>query len=173
MLKIAGEHADGTILWMADERAIGDHVVPKITAAAQAAGRKAPRVVAGIPVCLCSPSQADEARARANRILGEAEISPNYQRILEHGDARDIGDLCAVGDEAAITARFKSFADAGVLRFSANWYCGTDLAVDPAWDLRDSYDWRPFAHVQPGASSRLPGASTPASSLVIAGLRQP
>ena len=118
MLRIAGEHADGTILWMADERAIGDHVVPKITAAAQAAGRKAPRVVAGIPVCLCSPSQADEAKARANRILGEAEISPNYQRILEYGDARDIGDLCAVGDEAAITARFKSFADAGVTDLS-------------------------------------------------------
>ncbi|HEY6792022.1 MAG TPA: TIGR03564 family F420-dependent LLM class oxidoreductase [Trebonia sp.] len=118
MLRIAGEHADGTILWMADERAIGDHVVPKITAAAQAAGRKAPRVVAGIPVCLCSPSQADEAKARANRILGEAEISPNYQRILEYGDARDIGDLCAVGDEAAIRARFKSFADAGVTDLS-------------------------------------------------------
>src|SRR5579859_1981558 len=34
MLRIAGEQADGTVLWMADERAIGDHVVPKITAAA-------------------------------------------------------------------------------------------------------------------------------------------
>ncbi|WP_019729111.1 TIGR03564 family F420-dependent LLM class oxidoreductase, partial [Mycobacterium avium] len=34
MLQLAGERADGTILWMADERAIGDHVVPRITAAA-------------------------------------------------------------------------------------------------------------------------------------------
>jgi F420-dependent oxidoreductase-like protein len=118
MLRIAGEHADGTVLWMADERAIGDHVAPKITAAAQAAGRKAPRIVAGIPVCLCGPSQVEEAKARANRILGEAEISPNYQRLLDRGDARDIGDLCAVGDEAAITARFKSFADAGVTDLS-------------------------------------------------------
>jgi alkanesulfonate monooxygenase SsuD/methylene tetrahydromethanopterin reductase-like flavin-dependent oxidoreductase (luciferase family) len=118
MLKIAGEQADGTVLWMADERAIGDHVVPKITAAAAAAGRKAPRVVAGIPVCLCAPGQVDEARARASRILGEADFSPNYQRILEYGDARGIGDLCAVGDEAAITARFKSFADAGVTDLS-------------------------------------------------------
>ena len=49
MLKIAGERADGTVLWMADERAIGDHVVPKITKAAEAAGRPAPRVVAGHP----------------------------------------------------------------------------------------------------------------------------
>jgi 5,10-methylenetetrahydromethanopterin reductase len=118
MLRIAGEHADGTILWMADERAIGDHVAPKITAAAQAAGRKPPRIVAGIPVCLCPPSQVDAAKARANRILGEAEISPNYQRLLERGDARDVGDLCAVGDEAAIAARFKSFADAGVTDLS-------------------------------------------------------
>ena len=40
------------------------------------------------------------------------------ERILEYGDARDIGDLCAVGDEAAIRARFKSFADAGVTDLS-------------------------------------------------------
>src|SRR5260370_6100206 len=39
--------------------------------------------------------------------------------ILEYGDARDIGDLCAVGDEAVITARFKSVADAGATDLSA------------------------------------------------------
>ena len=33
MLRIAGELASGTILWMADERAIGEHVVPRITRA--------------------------------------------------------------------------------------------------------------------------------------------
>ncbi|HEY5841195.1 MAG TPA: LLM class flavin-dependent oxidoreductase, partial [Mycobacterium sp.] len=31
MLRIAGEHTGGTILWMADERAIGDYVAPRIT----------------------------------------------------------------------------------------------------------------------------------------------
>src|SRR3954463_8317378 len=30
MLQIAGEHADGTVLWMADEKAIGEHIAPKI-----------------------------------------------------------------------------------------------------------------------------------------------
>src|SRR4051794_11803022 len=30
MLRIAGERTDGTILWMADERAIGSHVVPTL-----------------------------------------------------------------------------------------------------------------------------------------------
>ena len=86
MLQLAGELADGTVLWMADERAIGDHIAPKITKAAADAGRPAPRIVAGIPVCLCAPSQVDESKERANRILGEAEVSPNYQRLLERGD---------------------------------------------------------------------------------------
>ena len=42
MLRIAGERADGTVLWMADERAIAEHVVPRITKAAEGAGRPAP-----------------------------------------------------------------------------------------------------------------------------------
>ncbi|MFJ9124312.1 TIGR03564 family F420-dependent LLM class oxidoreductase [Streptomyces sp. NPDC102340] len=118
MLRIAGERADGTVLWMADERSVADHVVPRITKAAQEAGRPAPRIVAGVPVCLCRPNEVGAARERANRILGEAEISPNYQRLLEYGDARDVGDLCAAGDEAAIKARFQRFADAGVTDLS-------------------------------------------------------
>jgi len=118
MLRLAGERTDGTVLWMADERAVADHVVPRITKAADEAGRKAPRVVAGIPVCLCRAAEVDAARERANRILGEAEISPNYQRLLDYGDAKDVGDLCAAGDEDAIAARFRRFADAGVTDLS-------------------------------------------------------
>ena len=118
MLALAGERTAGTVLWMADERAVAEHVVPRISKAAGDAGRPAPRIVAGIPVCLCRPSEVEAARERANRILGEAEISPNYQRLLAYGDAKDIGDLCAAGDEAAIAARFRRFADAGVTDLS-------------------------------------------------------
>lgn len=118
MLALAGERADGTVLWMADERAVSEHVIPRITKAAESAGRPAPRIVAGIPVCLCKPSEVDAARERANRILGEAEISPNYQRLMGYGDAKDIGDLCAAGDEAAIAAQFRRYFDAGVTDLS-------------------------------------------------------
>jgi F420-dependent oxidoreductase-like protein len=118
MLALAGERADGTVLWLADERAVAEHVVPRISKAASEAGRPAPRIVAGIPVCLCRPVEVDAARERANRILGEAEVSPNYQRLLDRGDATDVGDLCAAGDEAAILARFRRFADAGVTDLS-------------------------------------------------------
>jgi len=119
MLRLAGERADGTILWMADEKAIGTHIVPRITKAAAEAGRQAPRVVAGVPVCLCRAGEVDAARERANRILGgDAEMSPNYQRMLTHGEARDVGDICAAGDEAAILARLRRFAVAGVTDLS-------------------------------------------------------
>jgi len=118
MLKIAGERTQGTILWMADQRAIGNHVVPKITAAAEAAGRPAPRIVAGVPVALCANDEVDAVRAFTNEVLGHAEYSPNYQRLLEEGDARDVGDVLAAGDEAAVAAKLASFADAGVTDLS-------------------------------------------------------
>jgi F420-dependent oxidoreductase-like protein len=119
MLRIAGEHASGTILWMADERAIGEHVLPRMTKAAAEGGRPSPRIVAGVPVALCADDEVGDARAWANQALGHAEYSPNYQRLLEHGDATDVGDVLAAGDEAAVAERLRSFRDAGV----------TDLAV--------------------------------------------
>jgi F420-dependent oxidoreductase-like protein len=114
MLRLAGERTDGTILWMADERAIGEHIAPAIGAAAASAGRPAPRIVAGIPVCLCGEDEIEVAVTRTNRILSEAEVSPNYQKLLEHGDARTVGDLLAAGTEGMIEKRLRSFADAGV-----------------------------------------------------------
>ncbi len=118
MLQIAGEHADGTSLWMADEKAIGEHIAPKINKAAAEAGKPAPRIVAGIPVTLCANSEIEEAKDRANRVLAEAETSPNYQRLLDRGEARNVGDLLAAGDEESILKRFKQFADAGVTDLS-------------------------------------------------------
>jgi F420-dependent oxidoreductase-like protein len=114
MLRLCGERTDGTILWMADERAIGSHVVPRLTKAAEAAGRPAPRVVAGIPVCVCEDNEVDTAIARTNRILAEAEVSPSYQKLLDVGDAQNVGDILAAGSESAVEKRLRSFADAGV-----------------------------------------------------------
>jgi F420-dependent oxidoreductase-like protein len=119
MLRVAGEHASGTILWLADERAVAEHVVPRITRAATGAGRPAPRVVAGIPVALCPKDEVDAAREQANRVLGHSEHCPSYQQLLGRGDARSEGDILAAGDESAVEARLRAFRDAGA----------TDLAV--------------------------------------------
>jgi F420-dependent oxidoreductase-like protein len=119
MLRIAGEMTAGTILWMADERAIGDHVVPRITKAAAGVGRPAPRIVAGVPVTLCSRDDVQAAREYANRLLGHAELSPNYVRLLEHGNATDVGDVMAAGDESDVLDRLQRFRDVGVTDLAA------------------------------------------------------
>jgi F420-dependent oxidoreductase-like protein len=119
MLRVAGERSAGTILWLADERAVGDHVVPHITKAAGAAGRPAPRVVAGVPIALCPKDEVDDARAWANRVLGHSQYCDSYQQLLDRGDARNEGDILAAGDESAVLDRLRAFADAGA----------TDLAV--------------------------------------------
>jgi F420-dependent oxidoreductase-like protein len=129
MLRIAGERTDGTILWLADEKAIATHIAPAITTAAEGAGRPAPRIVAGIPLCLCLDSEVDTAVARANRILSEAEVSPNYQRLLDAGDATSVGDILAAGSESTIEARLRSFEAAGVTDVS--------VRVVPIGDDRD------------------------------------
>ena len=119
MLRIAGERADGTVLWMADERAIAEHVVPRITKAAEGAGRPgAPRRRRrrGVPVRVRRGGRG----ARAGQpMLGHAEYSPNYQRLLEQGDAGDVGDMAALGTEADVERRLRSYADAGTTDFSA------------------------------------------------------
>ena len=129
MLRIAGEQTSGTILWMADERAIGDHVAPRITSAATSAGRPAPRIVAGVPVALCSNAELDGARAYASEVLGHADFSPNYVRLLEHGDAADVGDTMAAGDERAVLTRLRRYRDAGVTDLAARI---VPLGADPA-----------------------------------------
>jgi 5,10-methylenetetrahydromethanopterin reductase len=130
MLRLAGERTDGTILWMADERAIGGHISPVITKAAADAGRPAPRIVAGIPVCVCADHEVDTAIARTNRILSEAEVSPNYQRLLDRGDARAVGDLLAAGSESAVEKRLRAFADAGATDVS--------IRIVPIGDSREA-----------------------------------
>jgi len=114
MLRLAGERASGTILWMADERAIVKHVAPRITRAASEAGRPAPRIVAGMPVAVCERGQVDEARAAARARWGFAENAPAYQQLLTHGDAADISDVLIAGDEEAILRKLHSLRDAGV-----------------------------------------------------------
>jgi F420-dependent oxidoreductase-like protein len=119
MLRLAGERADGTSLWLADEKTISSHVVPTITAAADAAGRPEPRVLAGVPVCLCRDDEVDLAIERTNRVLSEAVTSPNYQRLMEHGDARSIGDVLIAGSESGMEQRLRSFASAGLTDLNA------------------------------------------------------
>ena len=90
-----------------------------LTKAASEAGRPAPRVVAGVPVALCADGDVDAARVYASDVLGHADFSPNYERLIEHGDAEDVGDTMAAGSESAIVERLRRYRDAGVTDLAA------------------------------------------------------
>jgi F420-dependent oxidoreductase-like protein len=111
LLRLAGGVADGTVLWMAPVRAIGEHVAPKIQAAAFDAGRPAPRIVAGLPVAVHEDE--DEARAAVAAMSSTYAGMENYQRILAIGGADSPADAAIVGDEASVESQLQSLLDAG------------------------------------------------------------
>ncbi len=111
MLRVAGEVADGTVTWMANRVALESHVVPRITAAAAAAGRPSPRVVVGLPVAV--HDDVDEARAAGAQQYGFYGTLPNYARILREGGLEQSADACIVGDEDAVADQLRALVAAG------------------------------------------------------------
>jgi alkanesulfonate monooxygenase SsuD/methylene tetrahydromethanopterin reductase-like flavin-dependent oxidoreductase (luciferase family) len=131
LLRVAGENADGTILWMANARAIDAHVRPRITKAAAGAGRPAPRIVAGIPVAVHDDE--DEARQAAGEQFSIYATLPNYQRILAHGAITSPAEAVIVGDEAAVERQIRAVFEAGATDFwAAPFPVGADRAASRA-----------------------------------------
>lgn len=127
MLRLAGEQADGTVLWMTGLATVRDYVVPSITAAAAAAGRPSPRVVCMLPVCVTSDPAA--ARADADRVLAIYGQLPSYRAMLDREGAAGPGDVAIVGDEESVAAQLTALAQAGVTDFVAAQYTRTDRAA--------------------------------------------
>ena len=111
LLRVAGELTDGTILWMANARSIETHVAPQINAAATAAGRPAPRIVAGLPVAV--HDDVAEARDTAAKNFAGYGVLPNYRRILDIGGAPGPADAAIVGDEGGGDRADPGLFDAG------------------------------------------------------------
>ena len=111
LLRVAGQHAAGTILWMANATAIARHVAPRIRKAAADAGRPEPRIVAGLPVAV--HDDVGEARSVAAQVFAAYGTLPNYQRILAHGEVMAPGDAVIVGDEVSVTAQIEELFEAG------------------------------------------------------------
>ena len=127
MLHLAGEQADGTVLWMTGPATVRDHVVPAITEAAAAAGRPAPRIVCMLPVCVSGDP--DGARERAARVFAIYGDLPSYRAMMDREGAAGPADLAMVGDEETVGAQIRALADAGVTDFVAGEYgSGEDAA---------------------------------------------
>jgi alkanesulfonate monooxygenase SsuD/methylene tetrahydromethanopterin reductase-like flavin-dependent oxidoreductase (luciferase family) len=111
LLRVAGEQTAGTVLWMANAKSIETHVAPRITAAAERAGRPAPRIVAGLPVAV--HSDVDEARATAGQVFAGYGTLPNYRRILDIGGAAGPAEAAIVGDEDEVAKQVTELVEAG------------------------------------------------------------
>jgi F420-dependent oxidoreductase-like protein len=117
MRKIAGSLCDGTLTWMTGPRTLGEQVAPGVRAAAEAAGRPTPRVVAGIPICLTN--DADGARAKAAKLFAMYAFLPSYKAMLDLEGASGPADVAIVGDEKALETGIRRFADAGATDLQA------------------------------------------------------
>lgn len=119
MLELTGRLAAGTVTWMVGPRTLAELTVPTIRAAAAAAGRPEPEVVACVPVCLTD--RPDRARAAAQDDLGWYDGLPSYRSALEREGLRSAVQLAVAGDEHTVRRAVDAYRAAGA----------TTLAVQP------------------------------------------
>ena len=124
MLELAGRLTEGTVTWMTGPATLESHIVPSIQKAAADAGRPAPRVAVGLPVCVTD--DAAGARERAAKTFEVYGMLPSYRAMLDREGAAGPADVAIVGDEATVAAGIKRVADAGATDFSA-----AEFATDP------------------------------------------
>jgi F420-dependent oxidoreductase-like protein len=117
MLKIAGTLADGTITWMTGTKTVSGHIVPAITAAADGAGKPAPRVVVALPVSVTDDEAA--ARERASTVFAIYGHLPSYRAMLDREGAEGPADVAIVGDAASVAAQIEAVFAAGATEFVA------------------------------------------------------
>jgi F420-dependent oxidoreductase-like protein len=118
MLKLAGRVADGTITWMTGIQTVQSHIVPTIRAAAEKAGRPAPRIAVSLPVSVTADIEA--AKERANQDFAIYPNLPSYKAMLDKEGADTPADIAFLGDEDAVAASIAQLAAAGATDFVAS-----------------------------------------------------
>jgi len=111
MLKITGELADGTVTWMTGISTIASHVAPRITEAAAAAGRPAPRVVVSLPVCVTDDPE--RAKDDIDTAFSIYPTLPSYAAMLEKEGVERPADISLVGSEEQVRDAIGRLEEAG------------------------------------------------------------
>jgi alkanesulfonate monooxygenase SsuD/methylene tetrahydromethanopterin reductase-like flavin-dependent oxidoreductase (luciferase family) len=102
---------------MVGAKTLGSHIVPSITAAAQKAGKPAPRVVCALPLAVCD--DADKARELAGNAFSIYNTLPSYRAMLDREGAEGPSDVAIVGDESAVRERIDNVMAQGATEFVA------------------------------------------------------
>ncbi|MFI1912385.1 TIGR03564 family F420-dependent LLM class oxidoreductase [Nocardia sp. NPDC020380] len=118
-LRVSGELADGILPFLAGPKALSEHIVPPLTAAAATPQR----IVAFVPGVVTAEVEA--ARAKAAEQLAFYEQVPSYRRVLDLEGAGRAADVAIIGDEETVAAGIQRYYDAGATEVVLS---ATDLA---------------------------------------------
>ncbi|MGV9673775.1 TIGR03564 family F420-dependent LLM class oxidoreductase [Nocardia sp. NPDC003482] len=124
LLRLAGELADGVVTVWSTPEFVADHIAPAVRAAADAAGRPAPRVATIVSAVVTDDPSPH--RAQLAHQLAPVSALPSYRRVLERQGLRGVHETALIGPEDIVAEGIRAYARAGV----------TDLLVslrgDPA-----------------------------------------
>lgn len=132
MLELAGRVAAGTITWMAGLKTIRDFTAPRINEAAAAAGRSAPEVVVGLPVC--ATGDIDSAKDRATAMFSKQEQASSYKNLLDREGFASAGEMCIIGGDDHVADQLSAFFEAGATSIMAA-PTGTEEEIERTWEL--------------------------------------
>ena len=126
MLALAGEMADGVVLWMCSPAYIRDHVVPAVSDGRHKAGKKLDgfEIVAAIPVCLTTERAAGqdvfrqtvERYANPGLYYRKMMDASGFAAELAAGEISDamLDELSGIGDAEQVRGVIRRYRDAGV-----------------------------------------------------------
>ena len=135
MLRLAGEIADGVVLWLCNPNYIRDVVVPTVAEGLAKAGREADGfdIVAAVPAAVTDDP--DAARGRLRQEVEPYFNLPYYRAMLERsgldpdtGPTDDfLGLLGAIGSPDEAQASVRRYADCGATAPCIGGISGTDF----------------------------------------------
>jgi F420-dependent oxidoreductase-like protein len=124
MLQLAGAVADGTLTWCTGAETLRTYVLPTINAAAEAAGRAVPRVIAGLGIAVTDDVEA--TRERAAKIFAMYGSLPSYRAMLDREGAASPADVMIIGSAQQVTDALGELAEMGVTDLAAVEVGGSD-----------------------------------------------
>ena len=125
MLELAGELADGIVLYMCTPAYVRDHIVPAVRAGRQKTGRDLEgfAIVAAVPVSLTSDRAA--AHDVFRKTVARYAALPYYRKMMDASglqedleqdrvDERVLDELAGIGDEGRVRDAVVRYREAGV-----------------------------------------------------------
>lgn len=125
MLDLAGEMADGVVLYMCTPTYVRDHIIPAIAAGRRKVGKTMEgfEIVAAVPVCLTSDRAAGQNVFR--QTVARYANLPYYRKMMDASglkselEAGEVSEatldlLAGIGDEEQVRSAVRRYQEAGV-----------------------------------------------------------